>query len=194
MGAKRTKRGRPRGEPVGQLHKRPERGTLPYVEFCHDTVRACEDCGKPYAPTNGRQKRCPDCATDRNRENARRRAAWKRALERELKPQRTDPRPRTCLSCGKVFDSDGPGNRICPECRSKQAEVSPHATAARGRTTNGLVRPGMYRPETDEELVRDLEREPVIVPLSQTIQITFSKAKRKAGRFIPPRRRKNKNR
>jgi len=24
---------------------------------------------------------------------------------------------RTCLKCNQLFDSEGPGNRICPSCR-----------------------------------------------------------------------------
>ncbi len=31
------------------------------------------------------------------------------------RPQ-SDPKKRTCLKCGKLFDSAGPGNRICPRC------------------------------------------------------------------------------
>lgn len=28
------------------------------------------------------------------------------------------PAKRTCLFCGKVFDSQGPGNRACQKCKS----------------------------------------------------------------------------
>jgi crossover junction endodeoxyribonuclease RusA len=28
----------------------------------------------------------------------------------------TQAKPRTCLKCGKPFDSTGPGHRICPRC------------------------------------------------------------------------------
>lgn len=40
------------------------------------------------------------------------------------------PRPvkrRPCLCCGKQFDSEGPGNRLCAPCRIKVSDVSPFA-------------------------------------------------------------------
>ena len=30
---------------------------------------------------------------------------------------RNQVKPRTCLACGEEFKSEGPGNRICPDCR-----------------------------------------------------------------------------
>lgn len=27
---------------------------------------------------------------------------------------------RRCLACGRMFDSEGPWNRICPKCKTKQ--------------------------------------------------------------------------
>lgn len=35
--------------------------------------------------------------------------------------QNADQKPRRCLMCGKMFDSFGPGNRICKKCKSTQA-------------------------------------------------------------------------
>ena len=35
-----------------------------------------------------------------------------------------DTKPRTCLRCGKAFDSTGPGNRICPKCAKNNARIS----------------------------------------------------------------------
>lgn len=37
-------------------------------------------------------------------------------------------KPRTCLRCGKLFDSRGPGNRICSKHANRALEpyVSPH--------------------------------------------------------------------
>jgi len=40
---------------------------------------------------------------------------------------------RKCLSCGVVFDSDGPWNRICHECK-----VAPGRTSVK---YNAIVRP-----------------------------------------------------
>jgi Holliday junction resolvase RusA-like endonuclease len=33
-------------------------------------------------------------------------------------------KPRNCLKCGKMFDSLGPGNRICPRCQQANARVA----------------------------------------------------------------------
>lgn len=30
----------------------------------------------------------------------------------------TDTTPRRCLRCQKMFDSEGPGNRLCQPCKS----------------------------------------------------------------------------
>jgi hypothetical protein len=32
------------------------------------------------------------------------------------------PKARTCLICGRAFDSLGPAHRICDECRRKNQE------------------------------------------------------------------------
>lgn len=34
-----------------------------------------------------------------------------------------DVKPRTCLKCGKLFDSQGPANRICPRCQKINTKV-----------------------------------------------------------------------
>jgi len=34
---------------------------------------------------------------------------------------------RTCLRCDRDFESDGIYNRICPNCRSSNANISPYA-------------------------------------------------------------------
>lgn len=34
---------------------------------------------------------------------------------------------RACLRCRKGFDSAGPGNRLCGDCRVKAADASPYA-------------------------------------------------------------------
>lgn len=33
------------------------------------------------------------------------------------------PRKRTCLRCGQLFDSIGPGNRICKACARINARI-----------------------------------------------------------------------
>lgn len=40
------------------------------------------------------------------------------------KPQDYQPAQRTCLApgCGKLFDSAGPGVRICPKCRVRAGD------------------------------------------------------------------------
>lgn len=41
-----------------------------------------------------------------------------------------NPRPtqrRPCLRCRSPFDSHGPGNRLCGECRARSADASPFA-------------------------------------------------------------------
>jgi len=37
---------------------------------------------------------------------------------------RDEKRKRKCLSCGRVFVSKGPWNRLCKSCRKKVAETS----------------------------------------------------------------------
>lgn len=39
-------------------------------------------------------------------------------------PTEMEIKTRTCLKCGKPFDSAGPGNRICPSCQKINARVS----------------------------------------------------------------------
>lgn len=45
-----------------------------------------------------------------------------------LKPQESEPtsdeaKLRTCLKCGRTFNSAGPGNRICSPCRTKNERL-----------------------------------------------------------------------
>lgn len=51
-----------------------------------------------------------------------------RLLARDLSP-REAPRPkkrRPCITCSDPFDSEGPGHRMCGECRSRAASSSPY--------------------------------------------------------------------
>lgn len=34
-----------------------------------------------------------------------------------------EAKQRTCLKCGKLFDSAGPGNRICKRCAQVNARI-----------------------------------------------------------------------
>ena len=56
---------------------------------------------------------------------------------------RSDRKKRTCLKCGKLFDSTGPGNRICKRCARINARIRISEEALRkqrGRKWhNGLV-------------------------------------------------------
>ena len=36
---------------------------------------------------------------------------------------------RTCLKCGRPFDSTGPGNRICRKCHAINAKLPPMTEA-----------------------------------------------------------------
>ena len=40
-----------------------------------------------------------------------------------IRPAKPDTKPRRCLRCGKMFDSQGPGNRICCRGGAEGAEV-----------------------------------------------------------------------
>jgi len=35
----------------------------------------------------------------------------------------TERKPRTCLKCGKLFPSAGPGNRICKPCTKENNKM-----------------------------------------------------------------------
>ncbi len=40
-----------------------------------------------------------------------------------------EAKKRTCLKCNKLFDSTGPGNRICPRCRQSNDRLPPFTEA-----------------------------------------------------------------
>lgn len=58
---------------------------------------------------------------------------------------------RTCLKCNKLFDSEGPGNRICPRCRQVNARL-PKFTEAQMQKQRGAKR-------HNGELIDDFEDE-----------------------------------
>jgi len=83
-------------------------------------------CGKPIP--EGRRKYCCDrCARIVNRDSAiaraRRRTA---AIEAKGGPGVAQ---RTCLSCSRLFLSEGPWNRICPHCAERNLGSPPRAAA-----------------------------------------------------------------
>lgn len=41
----------------------------------------------------------------------------------KTEPNSDEVKPRTCLKCGRTFNSAGPGNRICSPCRSKNERL-----------------------------------------------------------------------
>lgn len=49
-----------------------------------------------------------------------------------------DAKPRTCLKCGKTFDSTGPGNRICPRCNRENDKL--HLSEAQVQRQRGVKR------------------------------------------------------
>lgn len=47
-------------------------------------------------------------------------------------------RPRKCLHCQKEFESTGPGNRICPDCKKDSSyRKAVRKTPSRLTVTNG---------------------------------------------------------
>lgn len=54
---------------------------------------------------------------------------------------------RKCLRCLSLFDSVGPGNRICEPCSSQNTELSDCATDVSAVSVEGLVRAQMARVE-----------------------------------------------
>ena len=50
-----------------------------------------------------------------------------------------DEKKRTCLKCNRLFDSEGPGNRICPRCRQINARL-PQFTEAQMQQQRGAKR------------------------------------------------------
>lgn len=47
-------------------------------------------------------------------------------------------KPRTCLKCGRLFPSSGPGHRICPPCSRKNAQL--HLSEAELQRQRGAKR------------------------------------------------------
>lgn len=47
------------------------------------------------------------------------------------------PKRRTCLKCGKAFESFGFGNRLCKACRTKNKEIRYREPVARTQQRSG---------------------------------------------------------
>lgn len=80
--------------------------TIPYYDVigCGQSWIIADGSGQPV---NGRSYRCQHIATARAHH-----------LENEARLNLLR-RPRDCLHCGARFISDGPHNRLCGPCRSR---------------------------------------------------------------------------
>ncbi len=83
-------------------------------------------CGAPVP--EGRRKYCSDrCARIVNRDSAAARARRRSAaIEAKGGPHVA---VRLCLSCDRPFMSEGPWNRICPNCSERNVAAPPRASA-----------------------------------------------------------------
>ncbi len=50
-----------------------------------------------------------------------RRSASEKTGRKPARTPRTERKPRSCLMCGRSFDSEGAHNRICRRCKAGQA-------------------------------------------------------------------------
>ena len=88
-------------------------------------TRECSECQQLFTPTTHNQQACPDCKRARrlrvmrNRCRDWRRKNYARAVHRPAKGATTE---RTCLKCDRPFESEGPGNRLCPACQNTARE------------------------------------------------------------------------
>ena len=65
-------------------------------------IRICVRCGRELRGVGGSTKYCPDCRADVNREHARERYRWQKALEREAQKAKSAPPSCTAPSVGEV--------------------------------------------------------------------------------------------
>lgn len=80
-----------------------------------------EGCNRVVPP--GRRKYCSEeCSKIVNRQSAAERSRLRAQMYR--RQQMVKYAPRTCLSCGEEFPSEGPWNRICPSCSDHNTAVS----------------------------------------------------------------------
>jgi hypothetical protein len=88
--------------------------------------RTCERCGQRYEATGTRQRYCPACWIEAEREHGResaRRARLRRQLGEAAAPRRTPPpakdtsREVVCPRCRQPFRAASHRDRYCPPCR-----------------------------------------------------------------------------
>ena len=84
----------------------------------------------------GRRKYCSsECSKIMNRKTAAMRA--EEAYRQSIKFRHAKMGIRSCLSCNKMFLSEGPWNRICPNCSERNASVSARSYGASLRGGGG---------------------------------------------------------
>lgn len=81
----------------------------------------------PICLTRERAPHSTTCSEDLCRRTYKRR--WSQERRDELKWQAPRAKPRTipCLRCGRPFESEGPHNRICDDCRGVNRKFDPSA-------------------------------------------------------------------
>ena len=85
----------------------------------------CLECGMPYLAKNWRDKLHPACRKRRIRKQndiAVRKYNHSIYKNNEYVNEHAQ---RRCLRCGKMFDSEFNGNRICPQCKQNNNRMSP---------------------------------------------------------------------
>ncbi|GIW07417.1 MAG: hypothetical protein KatS3mg060_2222 [Dehalococcoidia bacterium] len=94
--------------------------------------RACERCGQRYAATATRQRYCPACRIEAEREHGRdsaRRARLRKKVGEAAAPRRTPPTARdtsrvaVCPRCRRPFRAASHRDRYCPPCRPEAARA-----------------------------------------------------------------------
>ena len=107
-----------------------------------------DGCSRPVPP--GRRKYCSvECSKIVNRRSAAERSRLRaQAYRRERMVKYA---PRTCLSCGEAFLSEGPWNRICGDCRER------NTVYAYNRSSGSSL--GTTEGENQDSVVRELEPE-----------------------------------
>jgi hypothetical protein len=89
----------------------------------------CQRPGCNNKIPSGRRKYCSsECSKTMNRRTAAMRAD--EAYKNSIKFRHAKVAVRTCLSCNKRFLSEGPWNRICPNCSERNASVSARSYGA----------------------------------------------------------------
>ena len=89
-----------------------------------DEMMICQREGCSREVPQGRRKYCSEeCAAIVNKQSAAIRS--QRYYQMTFASRKKIYTPRTCLSCGTVFKSEGPWNRICLVCAERNNGYSP---------------------------------------------------------------------